>query len=333
MRSLRSLPRAPLVTAPTPLHPAHRLSDAIGVEVWFKREDLTGLGLGGNKARGLEYLIGDALAQGCDCLVTGAGPQSNWAMLAALAARRYGLEPYLVCYGSPVPATGNLLLDQLAGADVRFTGELDRASVDAAIEKLGGELTAAGRRPYVVPRGGATDRGAAGYVSASVELADQLMTTGLAPSELWLATGSCGTQAGLLAGARWLRSPYQVMGVTVSRPVDECVARIGTLAAASAKLLGLPRGGGGLQGVGAAGSDVSVVDGYLGPGYGKASAEGERATRLVARTEGVFLDPVFGAKAMAALLDAANARRVEGPVVFLVTGGAPTLFAGTGVHP
>jgi len=333
MRSLRSLPRAPLVTAPTPLHPAHRLSDAIGVEVWFKREDLTGLGLGGNKARGLEYLIGDALAQGCDCLVTGAGPQSNWAMLAALAARRYGLEPYLVCYGSPVPATGNLLLDQLAGADVRFTGELDRASVDAAIEKLGGELTAAGRRPYVVPRGGATDRGAAGYVRASVELADQLMTTGLAPSELWLATGSCGTQAGLLAGARWLRSPYQVMGVTVSRPVDECVARIGTLAAASAKLLGLPRGGGGLQGVGAAGSDVSVVDGYLGPGYGKASAEGERATRLVARTEGVFLDPVFGAKAMAALLDAANARRVEGPVVFLVTGGAPTLFAGTGVHP
>ena len=333
MRSLRSLPRAPLVTAPTPLHPAHRLSDAIGVEVWFKREDLTGLGLGGNKARGLEYLIGDALAQGCDCLVTGAGPQSNWAMLAALAARRYGLEPYLVCYGSPVPATGNLLLDQLAGADVRFTGELDRASVDAAIEKLGGELTAAGRRPYVVPRGGATDRGAAGYVRASVELADQLMTTGLAPSELWLATGSCGTQAGLLAGARWLRSPYQIMGVTVSRPVDECVARIGTLAAASAKLLGLPRGGGGLQGVGAAGSDVSVVDGYLGPGYGKASAEGERATRLVARTEGVFLDPVFGAKAMAALLDAANARRVEDPVVFLVTGGAPTLFAGTGVHP
>jgi len=333
MRSLRSLPRAPLVTAPTPLHPAHRLSDAIGVEVWFKREDLTGLGLGGNKARGLEYLIGDALAQGCDCLVTGAGPQSNWAMLAALAARRYGLEPYLVCYGSPVPATGNLLLDQLAGADVRFTGELDRASVDAAIEKLGGELTAAGRRPYVVPRGGATDRGAAGYVRASVELADQLMTTGLAPSELWLATGSCGTQAGLLAGARWLRSPYQIMGVTVSRPVDECVARIGTLAAASAKLLGLPHGGGGLQGVGAAGSDVSVVDGYLGPGYGKASAEGERATRLVARTEGVFLDPVFGAKAMAALLDAANARRVEGPVVFLVTGGAPTLFAGTGVHP
>jgi D-cysteine desulfhydrase len=353
MRSLRSLPRAPLVTAPTPLHPAHRLSDAIGVEVWFKREDLTGLGLGGNKARGLEYLIGDALAQGCDCLVTGAGPQSNWAMLAALAARRYGLEPYLVCYGSPVRPTGNLLLDHLAGADVRFTGELDRASVDPAIEKLGAELTAAGRRPYVVPRGGATDRGAAGYVRASVELADQLMTTGLAPSELWLATGSCGTQAGLLAGARWLRSPYQVMGVTVSRPVDECVARIGTLAAASAKLLGLPhggaelselpggaadllgppRGGGGLQGVGAAGSDVSVVDGYLGPGYGKASPEGERATRLVARTEGVFLDPVFGAKAMAALLDAASARRVEGPVVFLVTGGAPTLFAGTGVHP
>jgi D-cysteine desulfhydrase len=323
MNRLLSQPRAPLVTAPTPLHPARRLSEAIGVEVWFKREDLTGLGLGGNKARGLEYLVGDALAQGCDCLVTGAGPQSNWAMLASLAARRYGLEPYLVCYGSPVPPTGNLLLDQLAGADVRFTGELDRASVDAAIGKLGTELTRAGRHPYLVPRGGATDRGAAGYVRASLELAEQLVTLGLTPSTLWLATGSCGTQAGLVAAGRWLRSPYRVTGVTVSRPVEECVARVRSLAAAAADLLALPYGD----------ADVSVIDGYLGPGYGKPSPEGEHATRLVARTEGVFLDPVFGAKAMAALIDAASQGRVEGPVVFLVTGGAPTLFAGTGSRP
>jgi D-cysteine desulfhydrase len=222
-------------------------------------------------------------------------------------------------YGSPPRPTGNLLLSVLSGADVRFTGELDRSSVDTAIHKLAAELSAAGRRPYLVPRGGATPLGAAGYVRASLELADQLMDDNLTPSQLWLATGSCGTQAGLIAGSRWLRNPYDVVGVTVSRPVEECVTRIASLADGATQLLGLPY----------ADSDgATVLGGYLGPGYGEASPEGDAAARLVARTEGVFLDPVFGAKAMAALMDAALAGQVDGPVVFLVTGGAPTLFAG-----
>jgi D-cysteine desulfhydrase len=331
MKSLLSLPRVPLVTGPTPLQPAPRLSAALGTEVWLKRDDLTGLGLGGNKLRGLEYLLGEAIEQGCDCLVTGAGAQSNWAMLAALAARRSGLDPYLVFYGSPTRPVGNLLLDELIGADMRFTGELDRASVDVAMDKLGDDLTAAGRRPYVVPRGGATELGAAGYVRASLELADQLQATGLVPSQLWLATGSCGTQGGLVAGARWLRTPYQVVGVTVSRPASECVARITSLAEGVAGLLGLPHlevdEPSGVAEPSAVGG-VTVLGGYLGPGYGQSSAEGQDAARLVARTEGVFLDPVFGAKAMGALVDAARAGRVKGPAVFLVSGGAPTLFAG-----
>jgi D-cysteine desulfhydrase len=324
MKQLLALPRVPLVAAPTPLQPAPRLSAEIGVDVWFKRDDLTGLGLGGNKARGLEYLLGDALAQGCDCLVTGAGSQSNWAMLAALAARRSGLAPYLVFYGSPTRPTGNLLLSELLGADIRFTGELDRASVDAGIDKLGAELSAAGRRPYIVPRGGATPLGAVGYVRAGLELADQLLAVGLAPSQLWLATGSCGTQAGLVTGSRWLRSPYDVVGVTVSRPVAECVTRIASLAREASSLLALPSSLSASHGD----DSVTVVSGYLGPGYGQASPEGDAAAQLVVRTEGVFLDPVFGAKAMAALVDAARAGRVGGPVVFLVSGGAPTLFAG-----
>jgi D-cysteine desulfhydrase len=319
MKRLVSLPRIPLVAAPTPLQPAPRLSAEIGVEVWFKRDDLTGLGLGGNKVRGLEYLLGDALDQGCDCLVTGAGSQSNWAMLAALAARRCGLSPYLVFYGSRTRPTGNLLLSELLGADVRFTGELERASVDAGIDKLGAELSAAGRRPYLVPRGGATPLGAAGYVRASMELAEQSMATGLAPSQLWLATGSCGTQAGLVAGSRWLHSPYDVVGVSVSRPVDECATRVESLARGASSLLGFSPD-----------DDccVTVLGGYLGQGYGRGSLAGDAAAQLVARTEGVFLDPVFGAKAMAALVDAARAGSVDGPVVFLVSGGAPTLFAG-----
>jgi D-cysteine desulfhydrase len=319
MKSLLSLPRVPLVATPTPLQPAPRLSEALGAEVWFKRDDLTGRGLGGNKLRGLEYLLGDAIAHGCDCLVTGAGSQSNWAMLAALAARLCGLDPYLVFYGSPARPTGNLLLDELIGADVRFTGELERSSVDQAMDKLGHVLAEEGRRPYVVPRGGATKLGSAGYVRASLELADQLLATDLVPSHLWLATGSCGTQAGLVAGARWLGAPYEVVGVTVSRPAAECVARVSSLAEGVAEVLDLPqhRVGG-----------VAVRGGHIGPGYGQPSLEGQDAARLVARTEGIFLDPVFGAKAMAALLDAARKGQIIGPVVFLVSGGAPTLFVG-----
>jgi D-cysteine desulfhydrase len=331
MQSLLSLPRVPLVAGPTPLQPAPRLSAAIGAEVWFKRDDLTGLGLGGNKLRGLEYLLGDAIELGCDCLVTGAGSQSNWAMLAALAARRCGLDPYLVFYGSPTRPTGNLLLDDLVGADVRFTGELERASVDSAMRKLGDALVADGRRPYVVPRGGATELGAAGYLRASLELAGQLLTTDLVPSKLWLATGSCGTQAGLVAGARWLSTSYQVVGVTVSRPAAECVARISSLAGGTAGLMGLPHeevDEPSVTGAHAASGGVTVLGGYMGPGYGLPSPKGEDAARLVARTEGVFLDPVFGAKAMAALVDAARQGQIAGPVVFLVSGGAPTLFAG-----
>lgn len=319
MNQLFTLPRIPLATLPTPLQPAPRLSDAIGVEVWLKRDDLTGLGLGGNKVRGLEYLIGDALEQGCDCLVTGAGPQSNWAMLAALAARNCGLEPHLVFYGSPAPIAGNLLLDELIGAEIHYTGDDDRASVDAGIEALTEKLRAAGGRPYTLPRGGATALGATGYLRTSLELAGQLTDADLAPAQLWLATGSCGTQAGLVAGARWLRPPYEVIGVSVSRPVPECIDRITVLARGVAELLGMP--------VGDTSEDVTVLGGHIGPGYGKSSEEGSAAAALMARSEGVFLDPVFAAKAMAALVDHAGAGLLHGPLVFLVSGGAPTLFA------
>jgi D-cysteine desulfhydrase len=313
--SLLDRPRLRLATLPTPLRPAPRLSDAAGVEIWLKRDDLTGLGLGGNKVRGLEFLLADALARGCDHLVTGGGPGSNWAMLAALAARIHGLGATLVCYGDPVPAVGNMALASIAEAEIRFTGDPDRASVDRGVDEVADELRAAGRRPFVLGRGGATPVGALGYVAASVELAGQLADAGVAPGGIWLATGSCGTQGGLHAGAHWQRLG-PVTGVTVSRPVAECVARVTALAEDVAAAIGVP----------APTAEPRVVDGHLGPGYGKRSAEGEAAAALVARTEGVFLDPVFGAKAMAGLLAAVAGGEVAGPVVFLVGGGAPTLF-------
>jgi D-cysteine desulfhydrase len=317
-RLLARHPRVHLVLEPTPLHPAPRLSRELGVPVLLKRDDLAGVGLGGNKLRGLEYLIADVLAQGCDCLVTGAGPLSNWTMLAALACLRHQIEPHIVCYGTSAADEGNMRLQRWLGVDIRFTGDPDRSSVDAGIEAVTAELRAAGRHPYPVPRGGATPLGALGYIRASAELASQLDALGERPAALWLATGSCGTQAGLVAGAALTAAPYEVVGVTVSRPVAESRERVRALAAGAAAL----------GGIGAVLREPAVLGGWVGPGYGAASREGRAAARLVATTEGVFLDPVFGAKAMAALIAECRAGRARGTQVFLVTGGAPTLFTG-----
>lgn len=318
MTGLLDVPRVRLGTLPTPLHPAPRLSAEAGVEIWFKRDDLTGLGLGGNKVRGLEYLLADAERSHCDVLVTGGGPQSNWAMLAALAARTRGLDSILVTFGTPPegPPVGNHALAVLAGAALAFTGDDDRSSVDRGVDAVCGELRATGRTPYGVHRGGATGVGALGYVAAGLELATQLQDSGFRPRQLWLATGSCGTQAGLVAASAWLRPPYEVVGVTVSRSGDEARERVARIAADAADIIGTPCA----QGI------PRVVEGFLGRSKGRRSAEGDAAAALVARTEGVFLDPVFAAKAMAALLAECRAGSVEGPVLFLVSGGAPTLF-------
>ena len=324
---LAGINRLELAQLPTPLHQAPRLSEELGVPVWFKRDDLTGVGLGGNKVRALEYLLADAMAQDCDCLVTGAGPQSNWTMLAALTAVGRGLEPFVVCYGEPVPDRGNLLLHRQFGTVICFTGDPERSSVDGAMDLLAGELRESGRRPYVIPRGGATAVGAMGYVRASLELATQLATVDEPPTTLWLAAGSGGTCAGLVAGAALLPVPYDIIGITVSRPVTEITAQVIRLAEGARELVGAPPAApepGGLL----ANRQVDIRGGWIGPGYGVPSPEGDRAAALVARAEGVFLDPVFGAKAMAALIAACRSGEVPGPVAFLVSGGAPTLFAG-----
>ena len=204
------VPRVNMVLAPTPLHPAPRLSRELGVEVLFKRDDLTGAGLGGNKLRGLEFVIADVLARGCDCLVTGAGPQSNWTVLAALACLRHGIEPHIVCYGTaPEHDEGNLRLHRWLGVNVRFTGVADRPSVDAGIEAVTERLRAAGRRPYPVPRGGATPLGALGYLRASRELAAQIAALDQPPASGWppdLAGPMPGWWPGPPGPARHIRS-------------------------------------------------------------------------------------------------------------------------------
>jgi D-cysteine desulfhydrase len=325
-----TIPRTPLATLPTPLLPAPRLSEAVGTEVWIKRDDMTGLGLGGNKARKLEFLCGEALARGADTLVTGGGSGSNHVQLTAAAAARLGLACLAVCYGTaPSVEPLGLRLTRRFGAEVLFTGSPDRASVDTRLEEVAAKIVAEGRAPYVIPRGGASAVGAVGYALAAAELADQLASAGLPAATLLLATGSCGTQAGLVAGAGLSPRPdlptgtrpagLKVVGVPVSRPPEECTERIARLATGCAERLGSDR-------VFTA-ADVRLLGGYLGPGYGKASQEGDEAALLAARTEGLVLDPVFTAKAMAALVAESRLGTLSGPVVFLHTGGTPSALA------
>jgi D-cysteine desulfhydrase len=306
--------RYPLAALPTALVRAERLERALGAPpLWVKRDDLVGFVLAGNKARKLELLLADALGRGCDTLLTGGGPASNFCQAAAAAARVAGMACVLVMYGQePAAPPPNLALVRALGGQVRFTGRPERESVEEALDDAAAGLRAEGRRPYLVPRGGASALGAAAYALAVAELAAQLDAEGVVPGLVLVATGSGGTQAGLVAGTVAGSRPWRVVGASVSRPPEACAERVLALARAAADLLGQPA---------AEAGQVAVRD-ARGPGYGIPSADGERAAGLAARTEGLLLDPVFTAKALAELPRLLD-EGAGGPVVFWHTGGTP----------
>lgn len=300
--------RIPLAQLPTPLEEAPRLSEVLGARILVKRDDLTGLALGGNKARKLEHLVADALAQGCDTLIAAGGAQSNFARMTAAAAARAGMRCHLVLGGdAPERPTGNLVLDRILGATLHFAGSSDWRVLEAGVEKLAHEL---GRTAYPMPIGGATAVGALGYALAADELMSQLADP---PDWVVLADGSGGTHAGLLAA---LPARVKILGVDVARPPVPHRQRIPALAAQTAQLAGRPLPGG----------ELHLVD-HTGTRYGSVTEECLDAIRLAARTEGLLLDPVYSGKAMAGLRAAVRDGRVSGTVVFLHTGGAPALFA------
>lgn len=314
---MRTLPRIRLAALPTPLVRAERAESALGSgPIWVKRDDLTGFALAGNKARKLELLLGDALERGCDVVVTGGGPRSNHCQATAAAAQVAGLPCRVIMYGNePADAPANLRLARAFGADVSFTGDPDRSSVDAGIEEAALSLAAAGRRPATIPRGGASPLGAVGYALAARELADQLAAATVEPSTVVVATGSSGTQAGLVAGCAGRSRRWRVVGASVSRPPQESGRRVLELARGCAELLGISP---------ATPADVEVRD-ARGPGYGRPSPRGAEAAELFARTEGLLLDRVFTAKAAGLLIDMIRDGE-DGPVVFVHTGGTGTIL-------
>ncbi|HVQ20918.1 MAG TPA: D-cysteine desulfhydrase family protein [Terrimicrobiaceae bacterium] len=317
------LGRCSLGFFPTPLGELKRLSRHLnGPRLWIKRDDLTGLALGGNKTRKLEFLLAEALASGCDAIVTAGATQSNHCRQTAAAAAALGIPCHLVLGGPPPSlANGNLLLDELFGATIHWTGTLRKGEELSTVKQ---SLCLRGLRPFVIPYGGSNPVGAAGFATAMVELQGQLAAAGVRPDAIVFASSSGGTHAGLLVGASAIGCPAKIIGIGIDKrqPGEEPFeAFIGNLANQSAELLGLqgryhPE-------------DVFLKTRYLGAGYGMVGALERDAIALMARFEGILLDPVYTGRAFGALVDLVRQGEF-GPgqeVVFWHTGGSPALFA------
>ena len=317
---LEAVERVRLANLPTPLEDAPRLAAHAGLaRLLVKRDDTTGLAMGGNKARKLEYDLAGVTRKGYDVVVTIGGTQSNHAVMAAAAARRLGLDVKLVLGGPDFTRTqGNLLLDVLLGAEIRYLVDDDaNDSLAAAMDAWVLELRRAGRRPLALPIGGSTGAGALGYVRAVRELAHQL---GTGAAQIVTAVGSCGTFAGLNLGARLFLPQARIVGISISRTAREIATRTVELMREAAELIGADPG----QGE----DSIECTDDYVHE-YGVATPAGLAAIRAAARLEGLLLDPVYTGKSMAGLLDLARRGVLDPavPTVFLHTGGVPIVFA------
>jgi len=318
---LDALPRASLAHLPTPLEEMPRLSAALGgPRLFVKRDDCTGLGTGGNKTRKLEFLVADAQAKGADTLVTDGGVQSNHCRQTAAAAARTGMDCVLVLQrGFSDEETGNLLLDRILGAQVVL---IDAAANRAdAVAEAAAELERSGKTPYVIPTGGSNGVGAMGYANAIREIAVQAVKLGLGFDAIVTASGSGGTQGGLVVGKKLFDQPAQIVGISDGEPSEELTEMILEVASDAERVLGRP--------LGLSSDDVRVFDEYYGEGYGIPTPEMVEAVHLVARSEGILLDPVYSGKAMAGLLDLIRRGHFEPTqnVLFIHTGGTPALFA------
>lgn len=318
--ALASLPSIPLAPEPTPVEELTRLRSTLGrgPRLLVKRDDTIGFAFGGNKVRKMRLVAADALRQGADTLITSGGVQSNHARVTAAAAAKLGLKCTLIVNGTAPERPGaNALLDRLLGADVRYVATREERA--PAMEAAADELRAAGRRPYIIPIGASTPLGAAAYVQATAELLGQMDP----PDAIVHASSSGGTQAGLVAGCALADVPTRVIGISADA----------TAASLEHDIRGILSGLGPLLGFDTHRFDEAAVDvdaGFVGAGYGIPTPASQEAIELVARTEAVFLDPTYTAKAMAALIACVRQGRLfseDQTVVFWHTGGQVGLFA------
>ena len=322
---LARFPRLGLAHLPTPLEPMRRLSAHLGgPRLWLKREDCTGVGLGGNKLRKLDYVLHEAIAAGADTLVSGGVVQSNSQRQVAAAAAKLGLACHLAVYhgrlAPPAPdydKTGNALLNRLFGAelhDVPWNGDRN-----GAIRALAERLSAEGKKPFVVPYGVSNAMGAVGYASTALEIAQQSSAAGFSPSAIVHCTGSAGTQAGLVVGAAACLPATRVVGIDIDAEPERVTADVIAYGRAAAGLLDRTFDE----------TNVEVVAGHAGPAYGVPHQATVEAIRLGAALEALVLDPVYSGKGLAGLIALIRDGRwtKDQDIVFIHTGGAPALFA------
>ncbi len=308
--------RVPLAHLPTPIEALPRLSRLLGgPQLFIKRDDLTGLGMGGNKTRKLEYLAADALAEGAKTLITTGAVQSNHCRQVAAAAAKLGLDCQLILAGDePGEAQGNLLLDKLSGAQIFFTSKANR---DQELQLRFQQAQRDGQKPYLIPYGGSNTIGALGYLNAMVELKDQ----GLEPDWIVFATSSGGTQAGLILGAHITGFRGKILGISIEHSSDPFSAQIADLVNKTVDELGYDWS--------VTSREVLINDSYCQAGYGVLTSAEIEAVNLFAHTEGILLDPVYTGRAAAGLLGLIRKGffRPEEKVLFWHTGGTPALFA------
>jgi 1-aminocyclopropane-1-carboxylate deaminase/D-cysteine desulfhydrase-like pyridoxal-dependent ACC family enzyme len=324
-KTLNSLPRVGLANLPTPLDFCPRLTAHLGgPDIYIKRDDLTGLALGGNKTRNLEFLFGEAIAQGADCIITGAYPQSNQCRQTAAAAAKLGLECYLVlgALRHRAEAQGNLLLDHLFGAHVEIAPDAD-VGVQAIIDERVAELSAEGRRPYrftnKYPE--LAVKSVAGYLSGLLELHEQLLGLPEEPTTIVVTSGSGSTHTGIAAAVQAMGLPYHVTGISIRPQNPPQRERIAALSQSAAAHYGIP--------CALTPAEVDVREEYYGEGHGVTTAAGREAVLTVARTEGILLDLTYTGKAMSGLFDLVRQGMLnQGErVVFVHSGGIPSVFA------
>lgn len=322
---LSGLPRVRLGHLPTPLEPMDRLSKVLGgPRLWVKRDDCTGLSTGGNKTRKLEFLMADAKDKGADTIITQGATQSNHARQTAAAAAKLGMKCHILLEDrtgyedQPYTLNGNVLLDRLHGASVskRPSG----VDMNAEMEQLASKLNASGDQCYIIPGGGSNPIGALGYVNCARELSEQAEQMGLKVDALVHATGSSGTQAGLVTGLAAIDSSIHLLGIGVRAPQEKQEQMVFDLAVKTAELLN--------NGVKIQRDQVRAICDYVGPGYGLPTDGMRKAVKLLAETEGLLFDPVYSGKGLDGLIDLVSKGHFDGMenIVFLHTGGSAALF-------
>jgi len=318
--SLDKIPTIKLASLPTPLDEASRLADKIGLsKLFIKRDDLTGLAGGGNKARKLEYDFAEIMHGGYDVVLTAGGIQSNHARMTAAAARKLGLDIKLVLGGPDFEIVkGNLLLDVMFNAEIRYLVDDDaNVSLENEMQKWADEILQEGRKPFVIPIGGSTGLGALGYVKAMQELAEQFGTEIV---QIILGVGSCGTFAGTIIGAKIFMPNARVIGISVSRTIDAIKKRTKELIDESSDLINCK--------INVDDYSIECYDDYHNE-YGMLTEAGKQAIDDTANLEGILLDPIYTGKVMAGLIDLTNKNIIDKniPVIFIHTGGMPIIFS------